>query len=152
MTRRFTGWHMAGIMAAFFAVVIAVNLYMATQASRTFGGLVADNGYVASRQFNDWLAAARAQDAAGWRIASQLDESGRVEARIERGSDAVSGARVTGVASHPLGRLPAQQLTFVSEGAGRYRSAVALPAGRWQIRLEVRAKGETARFEEEVRR
>ena len=62
MTRRFTGWHMTAIMFAFFGVVVSVNMLMATLATRTFGGTVVENSYVASQSFNRWLAEARAQD------------------------------------------------------------------------------------------
>ena len=40
---RFTGYHMLAIMVAFFGVVIAVNLTMATFASRSWTGLVVEN-------------------------------------------------------------------------------------------------------------
>jgi len=54
-TGPFTGKHFAVIIVAFFAVVIGVNLFMATQASATFGGVVVENSYVASQEFNKWL-------------------------------------------------------------------------------------------------
>jgi nitrogen fixation protein FixH len=53
--RTFTGWHMALILIGFFAVVVGVNLLMARFASSTFGGVVVENSYVASQQFNGWL-------------------------------------------------------------------------------------------------
>ena len=55
MTRQFTGRHMLAILIAFFGTVIAVNMVMAVLATRTFGGLVVENSYVATRQFNGWL-------------------------------------------------------------------------------------------------
>ena len=48
----FTGRHMLAIMLAFFGVIIAVNLVMATLASKSWTGLVVKNTYVASQQFN----------------------------------------------------------------------------------------------------
>ena len=51
----FTGRHMAMILVTFFGIVIAVNITMARYASSTFGGLVVDNIYVASLNFNGWL-------------------------------------------------------------------------------------------------
>ena len=55
MSRPFTGRHMAMILVAFFGVVIVVNLIMARYASSTFGGIVVENSYVASQEFNKWL-------------------------------------------------------------------------------------------------
>ena len=54
-TGPFTGRHITIIMVAFFAVVIAVNLLMARYATSTFGGVVVENSYVASQNFNKWL-------------------------------------------------------------------------------------------------
>ena len=49
----FTGRHMLGIMLAFFATVIAVNVTMAMFASKSWTGFVVRNSYVASQEFNE---------------------------------------------------------------------------------------------------
>ena len=64
--REFTGRHMLAIILAFFAVVIAVNLTMATLANTSWTGLVVENTYVASQQFNSKAEEGRAQAALGW--------------------------------------------------------------------------------------
>ncbi|MBT1159085.1 FixH family protein [Aminobacter anthyllidis] len=66
-TRPFTGWHMLVIMVAFFGVIISVNLLMATLANTSWTGLVVQNTYVASQQFNERIAESRAQAALGWK-------------------------------------------------------------------------------------
>jgi len=144
MGRGFTGRHMALSMVGFFGVVIAVNMTMATVATRTFGGKVVENSYVASQKFNTWLADARAQQAAGW-SATLGGEGGRLVA-VTR-----AGGQMRGVASHPLGRAPDLQLSFREEAPGRYVSHQLLPPGRWQVRVQIRADGMTARFAEDVR-
>ncbi|PBB14144.1 cytochrome oxidase [Mesorhizobium loti] len=65
-TREFTGRHMLLIILGFFGVVIAVNLTMATLASKSWTGLVVENTYVASQQFNKKAEEGRAQAALGW--------------------------------------------------------------------------------------
>ncbi|MER9605989.1 FixH family protein [Mesorhizobium sp. M0243] len=65
-TREFTGRHMLAIILAFFGVVIAVNLTMATLANTSWTGLVVENTYVASQQFNRKAEEGRAQAALGW--------------------------------------------------------------------------------------
>ncbi|MDR2858255.1 MAG: FixH family protein [Novosphingobium sp.] len=147
--RPFTGRHMAAIMVGFFAVVIAVNLFMAREASATFGGVVVENSYVASQHFNRWLDEAHAEDALGWQAALSRRRDGRVVLALT-GSGAVPD-RVTAIARHPLGRQPDFALDFAPDGAGRLVSAEVLPAGRWRLRLEVRAKGKLWRSEGEVR-
>ncbi|PBB22962.1 cytochrome oxidase [Mesorhizobium sp. WSM4312] len=65
-SREFTGRHMLATVLAFFGVVIAVNLTMATLASTSWTGLVVENTYVASQQFNKKAEEGRAQAALGW--------------------------------------------------------------------------------------
>jgi len=149
--RRFTGWHMLGVMVAFFGVVIGVNVVMATQAVETFGGTVVENSYVASQRFNGWLGKARAQDQAGWRADARIGELRLVTAEVATAAGPLDGARVTVEATHPLGRLPARTLELRSLGGGRYVATQALPAGRWLLRIDVQASGHEARFEDEVR-
>ncbi|MEC7952654.1 MAG: FixH family protein, partial [Pseudomonadota bacterium] len=66
MKREFTGKHAAAIIVTGFAIIIAVNLFMATLAVRGFGGVIVENSYVAGQEFNDWLDAAEEQEALGW--------------------------------------------------------------------------------------
>lgn len=140
MTKRFTGWHFTAIIIAFFGVVVAVNLTMAVFATRTFGGVVVENSYVASQKYNDWLAAAKRQQKLAWTIEPALDEQRRVTIALS-----IEGAKVTGFARHPLGREPDVPLGFVTSG-GRSRSAEALPPGRWNVHLMVRRGESEARL------
>jgi nitrogen fixation protein FixH len=64
-SRPFTGWHMLAVMIAFFGVIVAVNVTMATLALTSWTGLVVQNSYVASQEFNDRARAGRAQAALG---------------------------------------------------------------------------------------
>lgn len=140
MTKRFTGWHFTAIIVAFFGVVIAVNLTMAVFATRTFGGVVVKNSYVASQKYNGWLAAARRQQKLAWTIEPALDEQRRVTIALS-----IDGANVSGYARHPLGREPDVPLTFVTRG-NRSRAVNALPPGRWNIHLLVRRGESEARL------
>lgn len=129
----FTGRHMLLIMVAFFGVVIAVNVTMATLASQSFGGTVVDNSYVASQRYNRWLAEARAQGRLGWDTPVRLDTARRVTVGVPGLSFAA-----TGTAHHPLGRQADVPLSFRHDGDGQLVSTTALPAGRWQVRIAVR--------------
>jgi nitrogen fixation protein FixH len=148
----FTGRRMAIIMVAFFGVVVVVNLTMATLATRTFGGTVVDNSYVASQNFNSWLRNARNQAGLQWKEETRLDASGHLVSQVHSPSGPVRGAVVEAHASHPLGRAPENRIMLASQGDGQYRSAVALPPGRWIVRLSVRQDGREARFLREVSR
>lgn len=143
MTKRFTGWHMTAILLGFFGVIVAVNGLMATLAARTFGGVVVENSYVASQEFNTWLNQARAQDKLDWTAKAGLDAERRVTVRVSR-----TGAVVTGYAEHPLGRQPDIRLDF--KGIDSFRSVQPLPAGRWTVRLLVRRGSEQVRLVESL--
>ncbi|QAY78729.1 FixH family protein [Sphingosinicella sp. BN140058] len=150
MQRPFTGWHMTGILIAFFGVVIAVNLTMATFATRTFGGKVVENSYVASQNFNLWLKEARAQKALGWSHSIALDARRVLTVSISAAGAPLAGATLRGVARHPLGREAEVTLRFVSAGPGRYESDRPLPAGRWYLHLQAVHGRDEADFIESV--
>ena len=132
IAKPFTGRHMAVVLCGFFAVVIAVNMLMATLATRTFGGVVVENSYVASQAFNGWLAKARQQERLGWSINPSLAADRRVTLAVS-----VANAAASGVASHPLGRLPDVAIRFHRSGE-LLVSDKPLPEGRWHVRLTVR--------------
>ena len=148
MGRPFTGRHMTAILAGFFGVVIAVNLLMANFATSTFGGIVVENSYVASQEFNGWLDAAREQRALSWDAVTTWRPDDRLAVQL---SGVPAGAKVTAIAHHPLGRLPDRELAFAPNGENRFLSTGELPPGRWLLRLEVTAANQTWRRQEELR-
>ena len=60
-----TGRQVFAVTAGAFGVIIAVNVLMAYKAVSTFPGIEAENGYVASQDFN---ARKQAQVALGWTL------------------------------------------------------------------------------------
>lgn len=66
MQRELTGKHVLIIMLVAFGTIIAANVVMMASAIRTFPGLVVDNSYVASQEFDKKRAA---QEALGWTTA-----------------------------------------------------------------------------------
>lgn len=146
--RRFTGYHMAVILCAFFGVVIAVNVTMATLASETFGGEVVKNSYVASQHFNRWLDEAAKEKALGWTVEASRTPDGRVELKL---NGAPQGkATVSAHASHPLGVVAEQDLSFIEAGPERYVSTSAIPQNRWRLRIRVQLDGQTFRTEQDL--
>lgn len=146
--RQFTGWHAATILIAFFGVVIAVNVIMARYAISTFGGVVVENSYVASQNYNRWLDEARAQKALGWHAVTTWRPDNRLVVALKGAPD---NAVVTADARHPLGRTPDQALSFAAIGNGQYLSDQVLPDGRWTLRIEVQADDNIWRQEEALR-
>jgi len=148
MTRPFTGRHATLILIAFFGTIAAVNFTMARFATSTFGGIVVENSYVASQEYNRWLAEAEAQRALGWDAVTAWRPDNRLAVTLQAVPE---GAEVTGIARHPLGRQPDQVLSFVATGENRFLSREALPQGRWTLRLTVTAGGQEWRREEQLR-
>jgi len=147
--RKFTGWHMALILISFFAIVVGVNLLMARFATSTFGGVVVENSYVASQQFNGWLKEAGAEQALGLKGAVTRDGDGRASLQlVDKAGKPITTAKVTAVAEHPLGQRPATALVLHETAPGTY--AAPLDQGRWRLRVTVEADGKAWRTISEV--
>jgi nitrogen fixation protein FixH len=135
--KAFTGRHMALVFIGGFGVVIAVNLLMASVAVGSFHGTVVDNSYVASQNYNGWLAKAEASRALGW----QAFPTRRADGRVVLETIAVpAGAAITAEAERPLGTRETASLTFADQGGGRWLSNEAVAEGRWKLRIAIRAK------------
>ena len=72
----FTGTHMLLLAVGFFGVIIAVNVGLAVVSSTSWTGLVVDNSYVASQEFDIKRDAHLRQAAAGWVSSFSIDEQG----------------------------------------------------------------------------
>lgn len=148
-TGPFTGKHFTAIMVAFFGVVIGVNLIMARAATATFGGVVVENTYVASQEFNTWLDEARKEKALGWSAQADRLPDGRLAVSLV--GTPSKGLSLTALARHPLGRAPDQALRFSRQADGRFVSSAPLPAGRWRVRLEAQVGQQRWRTEQDMR-
>lgn len=146
--RTYTGRRMAFTLVGFFGVVIAVNVLMASLAGSTFGGVVVQNSYVAGQHFNRWLEQAEHDKALGWSAKASRDGQGRIVVQMAGVPEGT--VDVAAEARHPLGRMPDRQLAFRRMADGSFVSTEALPAGRWTLRLDVRAAGERWRAEEAI--
>ena len=148
MARGINGWHVTAMFAGFFGTVIAVNFTMAAFASSTFGGIVVENSYVASQNYNDWLAQAKASKELGWTVSPQRDGNGRLVLLTE---SVPTGAAVSAVARHPVGHQPDIALTFDARLDGRYIAREELPAGRWTLRTTISSGDDVWKGESEIR-
>lgn len=146
--RPFTGWHATLILCAFFGTIVAVNFTMAAYARSTFGGIVVENSYVASQHFNRWLDEAKQSQALGWTAHPARLSDGRMTVTLE---GAPASVQLSGMARHPLGRMPDRPLTFAAQGDGRFETREHLPEGRWIVRLEGRSGNDLWRAEEALR-
>lgn len=142
--RPLTGRMVLFMLLAFFGVVIAVNLTMLRLASSTFSGLGDKNAYIAGLSHNRALAEARDQDRRGWRIEANLERSapGRSIVSVVR-ADAGAYAKVDVSVrfEHPASSRLDRVIALAPLGANAWRAAVDLPAGVWDIVIEMRSAG-----------
>lgn len=130
-SREFTGRHMLLIVVAFFGVVIAVNVGMAISASRTWTGLVVDNSYVASQEFQVKADAAHRQNAAGWTM-SVAYAGGRLQVQIDAKGQALDLDTVEAFVHRPVGGHDDVTVPL-TRGPQGYEGALALASGVWDV-------------------
>jgi len=128
-------------MIGFFGVVIAVNVTMATLAVDSFTGVVVDNGYVASQQFNRWIARGEAEAAIGWRATASTPGGVPEVAVTDALGHPLAGASVTLHLHHPLRADDARRVTLAERGPGRYAAAAPLPRGQWEATVRIEKSG-----------
>jgi nitrogen fixation protein FixH len=139
MKRTLTGWHVFGIFAGCFAVIIGVNLTLAFQAVSTFPGLVTKNSYVASQRFD---ADRAAQNALAWNVSAEIADQVLTLRVLDRDGVAFEPA----VVKATLGRAThvAEDVTpaFVWDGTALVAD-VDVPAGYWTLWLNMTAEDGT---------
>ncbi|OWK25346.1 cation transporter [Rhizobium yanglingense] len=139
--RGFTGRHMLLVMVTFFGVVISVNFTMAWYASSTWSGLVVENTYVASQQFNNKAAAMKAMAASG--IAGTLSFSAdaiHYDIRKKDGSPAAVDEVALNL-KRPVGDHEDFQLAAEKIGEGQFEARHVVPEGDWIVEITSRHGG-----------
>jgi nitrogen fixation protein FixH len=142
--RPLTGRMVLLMLFAFFGVVIGVNLVMLHLATSTFSGRGDKNAYMAGITYNKSLAAAREQDMRGWKVDAQLQRvaPGRSLISVIRSDGGTSAdVEVTARFEHPATGRMDRAVELSSSGANEWRGAVDLPAGAWDVVIEMRAAG-----------
>ncbi|MCA1405284.1 FixH family protein [Ensifer sp. IC3342] len=148
--RGFTGWHMVGVMGLFFGTIISVNLVMAWNASRSWSGLVVENTYIASQQFNGKVAQTRAFAASG--IAGALAaDADTIRYTLTRNGEAERTAeRVVAVFKRPVEEHEDVRVELDSQAPGAFVAAQALKPGQWIADITAMA-GEEVVYRQAIR-
>lgn len=130
--RPFTGRHMWILALSFFGVIIAVNVGMATLAMRSWTGLVVNNSYVASQEFEEKRTAHQAQQAAGWQaILTYLPGIARLVI-IDGARGPIDLGDVSLQINRPVGGHDDQTVSLEHKPDGSYEATVTLPKGLWE--------------------
>lgn len=144
--REVTGRLVLASVLAFFAVIVAVNMLMATLAVSTFGGVETRNAYQAGLSFSREIASAREQAARDWHVEAKLSPwtpegvTVDVAPRDAKGRS-IGAVEVTVTFVHPASRRQdiATALTPIATGA--YRGSAAVSRGQWDLVVEVARDG-----------
>lgn len=142
--RPLTGRMVLFMLLAFFGVVIAVNLVMFRLASATFSGLGDKNAYIAGINYNKAIDAARQQDRRGWKVDAHVERiaPGRSLINVARADGgAFSNVDVTIRFEHPATEALDRVVALAPAGSNAWRGALDLPAGVWDMVIEMRSAG-----------
>lgn len=127
----FTGKHMLLLAVSFFGVIISVNVGMAVVSSTSWTGLVVDNSYVASQEFEEKRIAHDKQLAAGWQ-ASFTYAPGIAQLIVRDGAgNPVDLGPVSLLINRPVGGHDDEKLVLGRSADGGYSATVTLAEGVW---------------------
>ena len=130
----FTGRRMLLVMVAFFGTIIAVNGTMLTVAVNTFGGLVVQNSYVASQNFNRDIAAAKAQPIRGWTAGVAADTDG-LAVTLTDATGPVPGLAIEATLNRPTHAREGHRFTLIEREPGIDAAILPIEAGQWTLTL-----------------
>ncbi len=135
----FTGWHMLGIMVAFFGVIIAVNLTMAYNAIHSWSGLVVKNTYVASQEFNDKAQTGKEQAALQWQSKPAFEKGIFTWQLADRDGKAVAMTGGTVEFKRPVGDVNDTKVTLMVREPGILTAPLELGEGAWIMEVNADA-------------
>jgi nitrogen fixation protein FixH len=138
MQKKLTGKHVLIILLSAFAVVFAVNGFMAYSAVSTHTGVQHGATYQAGVHYNNTLAEQRAQDELHWSHQAQLLPDSRIAVTVTDASGSpVAGLAIEGLLERPSAKGADRRLVFKEADAGKYEAADASPEeGAWVLTFE----------------
>ena len=131
----FTGKHMLALMLCFFGVIIAVNLTMATLASKSWTGLIVKNSYVASQKFNGELQNAAEQNSRGWNSSVSYAMGTLALTLRDKSGEVLKFDFAKAEIGRPAYEQDDQQFQFMPLASGSNKIAVQLDEGIWAINI-----------------
>ena len=138
--REITGRKVLIFTVGAFSIIIVVNLFMASQALRTFPGLEVRNSYVASQNFD---AERAAQEALGWSVGVDYVDGVLTLAFTEEDGTPADVAAFTALVGRPTTTRDDVTPEFTLS-KGVFSTPVDLAQGSWTIRVRAEARDETA--------
>ncbi len=138
--RKITGRHVAFMFIGGFAVIIGVNVFMATQAVSTFPGLEVTSSYADSQTFDDRRIA---QDALGWQASVETRSDEVRLTLVDAAGRPVYPAHLDALLTRPTTRADDQPLELSRGANGVLVAPAEVAPGRWRLRLTGTARDGT---------
>ncbi len=140
--RPLTGRTVLICFVAFFAVVAGANAIMIRAAVSTFGGVETGSAYRAGLEFKNEIAAAERQDAQHWQVTAHTERDASGRAMVDVSAADAKGMPLAGLAAtvrfaHPTNARLDRTIGLAEAMAGRLRGAVELPAGHWNLVIDL---------------
>lgn len=139
MSEQFTGRHFLMIIAAFFAVIIGVNVTMAVYANRSWTGFVVRNSYVAGLEFNRKAREYREQMALGWHTGLEGGDGTLRFAIADRDGRPVKLKTGSATFRRPVSDAQDTTLALAPDADGALTAPFALADGVWIVEIEADA-------------
>ncbi|MHA1567191.1 MAG: FixH family protein [Alphaproteobacteria bacterium] len=155
-TAKRSDWWIPWTFVGGFAVVLIANLALVFFATKSWTGLETRDYYAKGINYNDTLAAARAQDALGWQssvtVTGGRDGHVVLDVRLaDDGGKPLDGARVTAIFVRPTHEGIDVDVQLVAVGYGEYRAdAVLALAGLWDVAVTAQRDGQYFEITERV--
>jgi nitrogen fixation protein FixH len=145
--REVTGSMVLALMVGFFAIIFAMNAFMAREAISTFGGVETESSYRAGQTFERDVAMAKAQDAQHWQVDAKVTQAAGGGAVLDIVARDATGAPLRGLVATALFARPTDRrldhTMAISEAApGRFHGTVEIPAGQWDLVIDLSRQGE----------
>lgn len=137
-----TGKRVLVYILAFFGVIFAANGVFLYYALGTFPGVAVESSYKAGQAYNEDIAAAKAQAALGWDVATHVTRASDGTAEItvtalDKNGRAISGLAFSANLQRPATETLDKAVALKEAGAGTYVGNVSdLEAGNWTLTLE----------------
>jgi len=146
--RPFTGWMALATFAAFFGAIFCANAALVYFALSTFSGEQEASPYEHGLAYDKDLAAARVQDARGWRVTVRMERPAPgAPALIDvviNGPDnrPLEGLSVSAALAFPTDKKRDKSAPLIEASPGDYSAQAALQDGLWDVEVTAARDGE----------
>lgn len=141
--RELTGRHVLIMLIGFFGIILAINVYFAFAAVKTFRGEDVPRSYRQGLEYNQTIAARATQNKMGWRVRYNTVSLGEGQSDLiiaisDKNGVPISGLSLSGILRHPTDTKRDLAVNLTEEKSGKYKSTLVIPNGQWTLMAAAR--------------